>query len=168
MEEISIWSLLLDISIISSLLLLGTILRARIRWIQSLFLPASMIAGFIGLTLGPHSLNILPFSSQFDTYPSLLIAVIFAAIPIGAKNVNMKQILHRVSEIWSYSMLLTLLIWGGGAFFGLVVIQQICSNIPSGFGLILGAGFLGGHGTAAAIGEAFSNYGWEDAMTLGM
>lgn len=168
MEEISIWSLLLDISIISSLLLLGTILRARIRWIQSLFLPASMIAGFIGLTLGPHSLNILPFSSQFDTYPSLLIAVIFAAIPIGAKKVNMKQILHRVREMWSYSMLLTLLMWGGGAFFGLVVIQQIFSNIPSGFGLILGAGFLGGHGTAAAIGEAFSNYGWEDAMTLGM
>jgi len=61
MEKFSIWSLLLDISIISGLLLLGTILRARIRWIQSLFLPASMIAGFIGLALGPHSLDILPF-----------------------------------------------------------------------------------------------------------
>jgi len=168
MEEFSIWSLLIDLSIISGLLLLGTVLRARIKWIQSLFLPASMIAGFIGLGLGPSGLDLLPFSSQFDSYPGLLIAVIFAAIPIGAAKVQIKEIIHRVREMWSYSMLLTVLMWGGGAFFGLVVINQIFKDIPSGFGLILGAGFLGGHGTAAAIGEAFDKYGWEEAMTLGM
>src|SRR5690625_1525635 len=168
MEEFSIWSLLIDLSIISGLLLIGTVLRARIKWIQSLFLPASMIAGFIGLGLGPSGLDLLPFSSQFDSYPGLLLAVIFAAIPIGAARVQIKEIIHRVREMWSYSMLLTVLMWGGGAFFGLVVINQIFKDIPSGFGLILGAGFLGGHGTAAAIGEAFDKYGWEEAMTLGM
>jgi glutamate:Na+ symporter, ESS family len=168
LNDFSIWSLMVDVSIISGLLLLGTILRAKVKWIQSLFLPASMIAGFIGLGLGPSGVDILPFSDQLSTYPGLLIAVIFASIPIGAVKVNMKEIIHRVREMWSYSMLLTLLMWGGGAFFGLVVIKQVFTDLPSGFGVILGAGFLGGHGTAAAIGEGFSQYGWEEAMTLGM
>lgn len=168
MNNFSIWSLMVDISIISGLLLAGTILRAKIRWIQSLFLPASMLAGFIGLALGPSGADILPFSDQLSSYPGLLIAVIFASIPIGAAKANLRDIIHRVREMWSYSMLLTVLMWGGGALFGLIAINQVFKDLPSGFGLMLGAGFLGGHGTAAALGEGFSKYGWDEAMTLGM
>ncbi|KOS66249.1 sodium:glutamate symporter [Lysinibacillus contaminans] len=168
MNEYSIWALMIDISIVSGLLLVGTILRAKITWIQSLFLPASIIAGFIGLALGPSGVKILPFSDQFATYPGLLIAVIFASIPIGNEKVNIGKIIGRVRDMWSYSMLLTLLMWGGGALFGLLVLGQVFTDLPSGFGLILGAGFLGGHGTAAAIGEAFSLHGWEEAKSLGM
>ncbi|WP_034261700.1 sodium/glutamate symporter [Bacillus sp. J33] len=168
MNNFSIWSLMVDISIISGLLLAGTILRAKIKWIQSLFLPASMLAGFIGLALGPSGADILPFSDQLSSYPGLLIAVIFASIPIGAAKANLRDIIHRVREMWSYSMLLTVLMWGGGALFGLIAINQVFKDLPSGFGLMLGAGFLGGHGTAAALGEGFSKYGWDEAMTLGM
>jgi glutamate:Na+ symporter, ESS family len=168
MNNFSVWSLMVDISIISGLLLLGTILRAKIKWIQSLFLPASMIAGFIGLALGPSGVDLLPFTDQLSSYPGLLIAIIFASIPIGAAKANMKEIIHRVREMWSYSMLLTVLMWGGGALFGLLAINQVFKDLPSGFGLMLGAGFLGGHGTAAALGEGFSQYGWDEAMTLGM
>lgn len=168
MNDFSIWSLMIDISIVSGLLLAGTVLRAKIKWIQSLFLPASMIAGFIGLALGPSGIHILPFSDQFAAYPGLLIAFIFASIPIGAAKVNFKKIFRRVREMWSYSMLLTVLMWGGGALFGLLIINQFYTDLPSGFGLMLGAGFLGGHGTAAALGEGFSQYGWEEATTLGM
>ncbi|MFD2629820.1 sodium/glutamate symporter [Oceanobacillus kapialis] len=168
MNEFTIVALMIDISIISGLLLAGTILRAKIKWMQALFLPASMIAGFIGLALGPSGLDWLPFSDQFSSYPGLLIAVIFAAIPIGAAKVNLKEIIHRVREMWSFSMLLTLLMWGAGALFGLIVLVPLFSDLPSGFGLILGAGFLGGHGTAAAIGEGFQYYGWDEAMDLAM
>ncbi|WP_404456228.1 sodium/glutamate symporter [Oceanobacillus kapialis] len=168
MNEFTIVALMIDISIISGLLLAGTVLRAKIKWMQALFLPASMIAGFIGLALGPSGLDWLPFSDQFSSYPGLLIAVIFAAIPIGAAKVNLKEIIHRVREMWSFSMLLTLLMWGAGALFGLIVLVPLFSDLPSGFGLILGAGFLGGHGTAAAIGEGFQYYGWDEAMDLAM
>jgi ESS family glutamate:Na+ symporter len=168
MNDFSIWSLMIDISVISGLLLVGIILRAKVKWVQTLFLPASMIAGFIGLALGPSGVNILPFSNQLSSYPGLLITVIFASIPIGAAKVHLKGIIHRVREMWSYSMLLTVFMWGGGAIFGLTFINQIFTDLPSGFGLILGAGFLGGHGTAAAIGEGFSKYGWDEATSLGM
>ncbi|WBX81675.1 sodium/glutamate symporter [Virgibacillus salarius] len=168
MTNFTIWALMIDISIISGLLLIGTILRAKVKWIQALFLPASMIAGFIGLAFGPSGVNVLPFSDQFSTYPELLIAVIFAAIPIGAAKVNIGDVFHRVRNMFSYSMILTLSMWGAGALFGLLILVPLFSNLPSGFGLILGAGFLGGHGTAAAIGEGFAHYGWEEAMDLGM
>ena len=37
-----------------------------------------------------------------------------------------------------------------------------------GFGLLLAAGFVGGHGTAAAIGATFAQNGWEEATSLAM
>ncbi|MCF2132323.1 sodium:glutamate symporter, partial [Strepomyces sp. STD 3.1] len=168
MNSFSVWDLMLDISIISGLLLIGTFLRAKVKIVQTLFLPASMIAGFIGLGLGPSGLNILPFSNQIVSYPGLLIAVIFAALPIGAEKIDAKKIMGRVRDMWSYSMLLTLLMWGGGAFVGLAILNHIFGSLHPGFGLMLGAGFLGGHGTAAALGEAFKRQGWEEALTLGM
>lgn len=166
--EFTAWQMVQDIAIISFLLLIGTLLRAKIRAIQSLFLPASMIAGFLGLLLGPQALNLLPFSEQIGQYPGILIAVIFGAIPLGAKATPWKKLASRVRDMWSYAMILTVLMWGGGSLFGLLILNQLFTDLHLGFGLILGAGFLGGHGTAAAIGESFNIHGWEDAMTLGM
>ncbi|MFD1334713.1 sodium/glutamate symporter [Oceanobacillus iheyensis] len=168
MENFTIWSLMIDISIISGLLLVGTILRAKVRWIQSLFLPASMIAGFLGLALGPSGVGLLPFSEQFSVYPSLLIAVIFAAIPIGAAKVRLSEVFHRVRNMFSYSLILTLSMWGIGVLFAMLILNPLFNDLPNGFGLILGAGFLGGHGTAAALGEGLMHAGWEEAMDLGM
>lgn len=162
----TVFDLTVDLGLISLLLLLGVLLRAKVKFIQRFFIPASMIAGFIGLALGPNGFNWMPFSGSIADYPTILIAVIFGAIPIGASQVNWKQAFSRVRNMWVYSMLLTLLMWGGGAMVTIVVLAQIW-DIPSGFGLILGAGFLGGHGTAAAVGEAMGNMGWEDAVSLG-
>ncbi|SDI35425.1 sodium/glutamate symporter [Natribacillus halophilus] len=162
----SIFDLTIDLGLISALLLIGVMLRARFRFIQKFFIPASMIAGFIGLALGPNGFDWLPFSDSIADYPTILIAVIFGAIPIGAAQVNWKKTFHRVRNMWLYSMFLTFLMWGGGAMITLLVLMHIW-DVPEGFGLILGAGFLGGHGTAAAIGEALTNMGWEEATALG-
>ncbi|MGG4177815.1 sodium/glutamate symporter [Virgibacillus pantothenticus] len=168
METFTIWSLMIDFSIISGLLLVGTILRAKVKWIQALFLPASMLAGFIGLAFGPSGWNLLPFSKQLGAYPSLLIAVIFAAIPIGAAKVHLSEVFQRVRNMFSYSVILILSMWGAGALFGILFLSPLFSDLPSGFGLILGAGFVGGHGTAAAVGEGFAHAGWKEAEDLAM
>ena len=54
--------LLCSLSIIGGLLLLGAFLRAKVKLFQKLFLPASVIGGFIGLLLGPMAWGITPFS----------------------------------------------------------------------------------------------------------
>ncbi|CDQ23737.1 glutamate:Na+ symporter, ESS family [Halobacillus karajensis] len=162
----SAWDLAIDVGLISVLLLFGVVLRAKVKMVQKLFIPASIIAGIAGLILGPNGFDLLPFSELVSAYPTVLIAVIFGAIPIGAAKVNWKQTFGRVRNMWVYSMLLTMLMWGGGAAIAYILLANIW-DIPTGFGLILGAGFLGGHGTAAAVGEAFSGLGWEEATALG-
>src|SRR5699024_4437325 len=52
--------------------------------------------------------------------------------------------------------------------FGLLILKLIWGDLHSGFGLLLASGFVGGHGTAAAVGSAFSELGWEEAQSLAM
>ena len=47
-------NLMIDLCWLSLLLLIGKYLRSRFVFLQRLFLPASVIAGFIGLFLGPY------------------------------------------------------------------------------------------------------------------
>lgn len=50
---------------------------------------------------------------------------------------------------------------------GVVILPILFNDINMGFGLMLPAGFVGGHGTAAAIGSAFANFGWSEALSIG-
>src|SRR5690625_7079787 len=43
-------------------------------------IPASVLAGILGLILGPEVLGWLPFSDQLSTYSSVLTAVVFVAV----------------------------------------------------------------------------------------
>lgn len=162
----SLQSLTIDIGLICGLLLIGVLIRAKVGWAQKLFMPASLIAGFLALALGPNGVGWLPFSTALPEYPEILIAVIFGAIPLGAARVDWRATFKRVRNMWTYSLLLELLMWGGGVFIALIVLRNFW-EIPQGFGLVLGAGFLGGHGTAAAVGEALADLGWQEAPTLG-
>ncbi|MFC5588131.1 sodium/glutamate symporter [Sporosarcina soli] len=162
------WTLFTDLGLIALLLLLGTIIRAKVKLIQRIFLPASIIAGILGLALGPNGFNIIPFSGQIAAYPGILNAMIFGALPLISPKVEWRKISNRVGRMWSYSQIPLLFMWGAGLLFSLVLLNPIWNDLHAGFGLILAAGFVGGHGTAAAIGDAFSQYGWEGATSLAM
>ena len=77
MTDFTPWTLFVDTGIISVLLLLGKLMRVKIRFIQRLFIPPSLLAGFIGLSLGPHGFGIIPLSTQTGTYAGILIAMGF-------------------------------------------------------------------------------------------
>ena len=63
-------ALLIDFAIVSLLLVVGQFIRAKVKFIQSLFLPASVIAGVIALILGPQFLDILPFRTASVLTPT--------------------------------------------------------------------------------------------------
>lgn len=79
----AIWAVFNDICIMAVLLLIGQILRAKVKIFQKLLIPGALIAGFLALGLGPKGMGILKLSSSFGTYAAVLIVVIFAATPIG-------------------------------------------------------------------------------------
>ncbi|MCT1708614.1 hypothetical protein [Dermabacter hominis] len=55
----SAWDVFTDLGWMGLLILIGVLLRAWVKPIQSLFLPAGLIAGLLGLILGPNVLNII-------------------------------------------------------------------------------------------------------------
>lgn len=164
--------------IFSVLLLIGTFLRAKVPVFQNLYLPASVIGGFIGLILGPNMLNILPFSNDImsvaSSIPGVLITPVFASIPMCAglskSDVNA---LKKSNDITVLTFLL-------GGFFMFQCILGILSAMVSRamginaydvIGLEMAYGFNGGHGMAASLGSALKDFGnpnWQAAQDVAM
>ena len=165
MSAFTPWTLFVDIGIVSALLLIGKLMRVRIKLVQKLFIPPSLLAGFIGLALGPHGFDILPLSTQTGTYAGILIAFIFGALPLTSQKVQGKN--RGIANMWAYSQGGLLLQWAFGGFLGLLILNQLWPLSP-GFGITMPSGFCGGHGTAAAIGQAFGQLGHDEILTLAM
>ena len=162
------WTLFTDLGFVSILLLIGKIIRVKVKLIQQLFIPPSLIAGLLGLTFGPNGLGWIPLSSEIGTYAAILIALVFGALPLSSPNVSMKEISERVGPMWAFAQIGMLLQWGCMGLFGLFVIKLIWPDLNDAFGIMLSTGFYGGHGTAAAIGAAFERFGWDEARSLAM
>ena len=165
METFTPWTLFVDIGIISLLLLVGKLMRVKIKWVQKLFIPPSLLAGFIGLACGPHGFDILPISEQTGTYAGILIAFIFGALPLTSQKTKGNN--QEIGAMWVYSQTGLLLQWAFGGLLGLLVLNQIWPLSP-GFGITMPSGYCGGHGTAAAIGQAFGQLGHDEILTLAM
>ena len=165
MSAFTPWTLFVDIGIVSALLLIGKLMRVRIKLVQKLFIPPSLLAGFIGLALGPHGFDVLPLSTQTGTYAGILIAFIFGALPLTSQKVQGKN--RGIANMWAYSQGGLLFQWAFGGFLGLLILNQLWPLSP-GFGITMPSGFCGGHGTAAAIGQAFGQLGHDEILTLAM
>ena len=167
-EVFTPWVLLTDLGIISALILVGKLIRVKVKLIQKLFIPPSLLAGILGLAFGPNGLGWLPLSGSMGTYAAVLIALVFGSLPLSSPKFSAKEVAGRVGPMWAYAQLGMLLQWGIMGLFGLFVMKLIWPNLNDAFGVMLSTGFYGGHGTAAAIGEAFNGLGWDEASSLGM
>lgn len=168
-DTFSPWAFFVDLGLMSVLLLFGQVLRAKIKLIQKMFIPPSLIAGILGLTFGPNGLGWLPFSGELGTYSAILIALVFAALPLSSTSkASLKEVVRTTGPMWAYAQLGMLLQWGIVGLFGLFVLNAIWPELHDAFGIMLPTGFYGGHGTAAAIGAAFEGLGWDEALSLGM
>ena len=165
MDTFTPWTLVVDLGIISALMLLGKLIRVKVKGIQRFLIPPAVIAGIIGLILGPEALGWLPLSGSLGTYAGILIAFVFAALPFT--STSKAREVAKVKRMWGYSQGGMLLQWGFGGLLGILVLGQIWPLNDS-FGITMPAGFCGGHGSAAALGDAFANFGQEEVLTLAM
>ncbi len=158
----------LDFSLAGALLLVGYVLRANIGVLRKFLLPASIVGGLIGLATGPNGFGFVPFTSGFSSYPGVLIALIYCALPFASVSIDWRDLSQQASDLWGLSVFSIVMQWAVGLLLTLYVLQWIWPDLHSGFSTILAAGFVGGHGTAAAIGSAFAELGWQDAQSLAM
>jgi ESS family glutamate:Na+ symporter len=167
----TVTDVLMDFAIASVFILLGQLIRAKVKIMQRFFIPASMIAGFLALALGKQGANVLPFSKSIGSYAGILIIIVFAAVGMNGFSVNksnFKAELDRVGSYFSYKVLAQAIQFCLGPLFSILVISKLFPQISYGFGLCLAAGFSGGHGTAAAVGSAFNKLGFADGMDIAM
>ena len=166
----SVNDFLLDFAVASVFIMIGQFLRAKVGFIQRFFIPASMLAGFMGLAFRYVFPGFLPMSDSIGSYPGMLIMVIFAAVGINGFTMNKggsKGDVARMSSYLSYKMVAQVIQYGLVPAFSILVISNLWPEINYGFGLLLAAGFSGGHGTAAAVGSSFANLGFPDALDIG-
>lgn len=159
---------LVDISTISFLLFLAFIIRSKVFVMQKYFLPASLIAGIIGLLLGPQVLGqvspvCVRFSDSIGQWTGFFFAFIFTTSFLGtsAKKLGRPALssICQIGVIHMMQICVGLLI-----AFGLSKVM----DVPYAIGSLPVSGFYGGHGSAGVVGEGFKALGWEDAMGIAM
>lgn len=162
------WQLFCDAGVIFGLLLIGKLCRAKIKAIQSLFIPPSLIAGVLALAFGPNGLGWLPLSNNLGTYSAILIAVVFAALPLASPTLKMKEIGSKLGPMWAYSQFGMFFQWAAIGLIGILVLTPLF-GVAEPFGIMCPVGFYGGHGTAAAMATEFGpGFPEEAARSLGM
>lgn len=71
-KDFSAWALLIDFFWASIFLWIAQIIRLKVKIFQKLFIPASVLAGFAAMILGPGFFNVVGFSSQATSYSGVL------------------------------------------------------------------------------------------------
>lgn len=147
---------------LSFLLLLGVIIKAKIKIFQELFIPASVIGGAIGLLLSPEvmgrflSFSIpISWSKDISLLPSLLIVPVIASIPLGM-DLKIKNSHGEARDILITGFILfivTFLQLALGYTINSFYTYILDKPLYSAFGAELNTGFAGGHGTAGMIGR---------------
>ena len=75
------------------------ILRSKVTFFQKFFIPASMLAGFLGLLLGSQFLIVIHFSDAMSSYAGLLVIPMFAIIGMTFATIGiLAAMVHTVLE----------------------------------------------------------------------
>ena len=143
---------------VAVLLLVGVVLRASIPVFQWLFIPASVIAGMVGMSAiqMTDSEQIDAIAATLRSWPGWLIAVVFAGMLLERKPASIKESASRVGR----QGLMVWVIVLGQTTLGLIatwLLIQPFYDVPNSFGMLIETGFAGGHGTAAAMGEVYKH-----------
>lgn len=161
------------------LLLVGKGARVALPPLQRLFLPASIIAGVIGLLLGPEVLGRFsgegaapglfpePVTRVWETLPGLLINVIFAGLFLGKRIPGLRHIWLIAGPQASFGQTLA---WGQyvvGIGLTLLVLTPLFGASPMA-GALIEIGFQGGHGTSAGLKDTFEKVGFAEATDIAL
>lgn len=162
--DFNAWALLTDAGLIGALLAVGAGLRAWIKPLRSLLVPSSVIGGALGLALGPSGLAVLPFSEEFGNYSSVLVVIVFACIAINT-DFRAGLVGRSIGQFFGY----TVFMYSVQVVFGIVLVLLLLKpvfDVTDSFGVVLFAGWAGGFGTAAAMGQVFAEAGYPEITDL--
>lgn len=165
--------------LVALLILVGRFIHQKIRWIQKLYIPESIVAGVVALVLGPQVLGaianpnsplangVFPESIRevWSQSPGVFINIVFAALFLGESIPHPRDIWNKAAPQVVFGQSLA---WGQyviGILLTLFILIPVFGIDPTAAALIEIA-FEGGHGTAAGMAGTFQELGFPDGADL--
>src|SRR5262245_6208467 len=152
------------------------LLRQAVPWLAAVYMPASVLAGFLILLVGPQVLghvtngwSLIPARTipVLSSLPGLLINVVFGGIMIGKTLPSLRRIW---SEAAPHAILGSVFSFGQFAIGGLVVTFLLTPvfGLPDAAGSIIEMSFAGGPGTIAGLGGLLDDAGAGELVDIGL
>jgi ESS family glutamate:Na+ symporter len=151
---------------VAALLAISTAIHRRFSIFERIYIPASVIAGALGLLLVSllrplllDSTLLQPLDQLLGSlrgWPGYLIAIVFAAMLLQPPSSRRGG--SSVRAVTCEALMVGVIALGQTAI-GLLVtgwLIQPFYDVPNSFGMLIETGFAGGHGTAAAMGQVFA------------
>ena len=160
--EWTLTDVLVDFAMVSVLLMIAAWLRRKIPFLQRYYIPAALIAGLLGMVLGPQVLGkvspiYLNYSPAIKQWAGVLSAIVFSCSFLGLK-------LEKVTGSALQTYFLAGSIHQAQVIIGLsltfLVMLVVGGDLKFGFGLLPVLGFYGGHSMAIAGGVVLEDAGY--------
>jgi glutamate:Na+ symporter, ESS family len=185
MAGLSVTDVFAALLVIGLLTLAGKYIRSKVGVFRAIFLPSSIVAGTLGLLLGPEVLGrVAPGVGWGDTpdggglfpestlavwsvLPSLLISVVFAALFLGKRIPSPGAIWQMAGPQVAFGQTVA---WGQyvvGIGLALLVLSPVFGMNPLA-GALIEISFEGGHGTAAGLADTFEEVGFAEGADLAL
>jgi glutamate:Na+ symporter, ESS family len=138
--------------------------------LQRLGLPAAVLAGLLGLLLGPYGpwpLMPAPIEALWARLPTVLLTLVFGTLLLGRP-------LPAIGQLWRPAAAQTLL--GLTLGFGQYLVGALAVLLVLGpwlganplMACLIEVGFEGGHGSAAVLGPIYADLGFSEGSDLGL
>lgn len=176
----------LSLLVLGVLLLIAKLIRIRSRTAQKLFLPSSIIGGFLALLVGPEVLGAIAvalgagegsllggglwpasFLEVWGSLPGLLISVVFATLFLGERIPRFREAADLAGPQLALGVTMASGQYVIGLLLAIVVLVPVFGMSPIS-GALIEIGFEGGHGTAAGLGSTFEELGFGEGQDLAL
>jgi len=166
---LEMWVSVQEFIFLSLFLIVAIILKRKIRFLQNFLIPASIIAGFIGLILGSEVLNWIRLDAEkLGTIIYHLMAVGFISVALKERTIVPAS--HRRDNINTGLAIVTSYLSQGiiGFAVSLSLVYTFLPKLFPPFGLLLPLGFAQGPGQAYSIGTSWEELGFSNGGNIGL
>jgi len=156
----------------SLMLCLGMLLRAKIPFLRNMLVPASVIAGVIGMIfMNAFDAANVSVGTDYDMFTDIVnnlftisfISISLTSTPKGEGN-SAKNTVHGalgMGLVWCLLYGLTPIIASG-----IIALVGKSVEMDSIYGMLVQFAFCQGPGQSASFGALFESYGWDNASTV--
>jgi ESS family glutamate:Na+ symporter len=171
MSSVFSFDFMLIFGFLSILLLIGLILRSKIKFFQNFFVPACIIAGILGLIIRETAVYLGLITNSvllFETSVYHLFNITFISLGLTyRRNKKNKSCLRNIVNMGLLisSVAALQFIIGGAIVF---IFNLFGYRLFPTFGFLVAMGFEEGPGQALSIGKTWEGFGFANASSIGL